>query len=507
MPRSPRSTAPTFELTPAEVAGANGLDSRDSKVVCLAALIGLGLFFRYYRVLQTSLWGDETFTLRIVSLDLRDFFALFTSGQDLHPPAYYFFLWLVDRLFPGESPTLLLRLTSATVLVGTLAAVYVLSKRSSQPTNFLLLAGVCFALSPAGVYLDGELRMYGALLAESLWILVAAEYRLSHPSRPVRSGIGLGAASTLASLTHYVGVLIAVAALIALLVAQRRRFFDRRFLISLSLPILVLWIPWATVLVSHVPRSKPYPMGLEESLRFVMLVLGPFGIFVVLLAGYQAMRRSAATSAVRAPLSMFVSSIALLAICLLLTGENLLTLGVAAATVSSLVVAAARSVLWDSRRALLLCVVIGSLCLPAALALPKNQGTYGANRISTVEILDDLIPKAVAAGISLGPESVIVHIDWPSANQYFEREALLRLPLTQVACVSLAGDATLSEVDRVIDGCGSHAVVISRVIARYRHDLVFRHGAKPMGQFAAIIDCGKRPLLTPSVPEGEVWAE
>ena len=150
---------------------------RENRVVGLLAVAGLVLRLA---ALRGSLWYDEAFSVWLAGLPLDRLIQ--ATIYDVHPPAYYLFLWGICRAF-GNSEVAI-RMPSLLAGMALIFVVYRLAGRVGlSPPARLMTAGMV-ALMPFQIYYSTEARSYSfQMLAVSLaavgllerrwWLLVA----------------------------------------------------------------------------------------------------------------------------------------------------------------------------------------------------------------------------------------------------------------------------------------------------------------------------------------------
>jgi hypothetical protein len=123
-----------------------------------------------------SLWYDESFTYRVATMTLSQLGPAITS--DVHPPTYYFLIWLWHKMTFGLSsilgnPALWLRLPS--LFFGLLAIwlLYRLVVALGLGKAVALMAAALVAVTPAAIYYADEMRNYSLLVCALLGALVA----------------------------------------------------------------------------------------------------------------------------------------------------------------------------------------------------------------------------------------------------------------------------------------------------------------------------------------------
>ncbi|HVB96532.1 MAG TPA: glycosyltransferase family 39 protein, partial [Chloroflexota bacterium] len=210
-------------------------------VLLLAAgvrLLGLG---------NTDLWGDEAFSVMLSVGPLRHMFAALSVAEP-HPPLYPLLLagWL--RVL-GRSE-MIARLPSA--FVGILSvAVAINLARTFTPSKPRWLSAVCpsivgllVALNPIQVWYSQEARMY----EQTSFFAGLATLALLRLWQGKRGGATVYVLAVLGTAgSHYYGLFVPLAHLIAVLIASiRRRDLLRRWAVPTAISA-VLYLPWVFV--------------------------------------------------------------------------------------------------------------------------------------------------------------------------------------------------------------------------------------------------------------------
>ena len=275
-------------ITEASAAASSAASSRSSRaVLCAAALIIVAGGAIRFAALSTSIWFDESVSVRDVSGSF---------GQMLHkvvnheasPPFYFICLWLWRHLVGSTA----VELRSLSALAGTMTialAFYVARRRIGQRAALVL--AVCVAVSPVLVYYSTEMRMYG-LLVLITGVGFEAFLRASESPRPRNLSIW-AAASILAVWTQYYAALaVAPEAALLIALAWKQRPRSRGTLVAVGgvalagLPLIYL-VPYQArhafayggPLLSSVWHRIPTSIHVDSTLGAVAqgLVVGPGG--------------------------------------------------------------------------------------------------------------------------------------------------------------------------------------------------------------------------------------
>ncbi len=209
----------------------------------LCAIVALGVALRVCALEYQSLWRDEIFSLITTdpALTLREFWDRVLA--DTHPPIYYLLLRLSSAVF-GQSD-FAARGPSAVFGILTLCVTAILPGSSLSRSARLALP-LLIAASPGAAWYDREARSYALLLLLSTVITLAClRFVRSMPDeepKARRAVVMLTAAAVLASFTHYLGFLLAMAAFSTCFVLAEGR---RRVIVGLaSCSVVVLFVPW-----------------------------------------------------------------------------------------------------------------------------------------------------------------------------------------------------------------------------------------------------------------------
>jgi 4-amino-4-deoxy-L-arabinose transferase-like glycosyltransferase len=221
-------------------------------VILIAALL-ISLAVKIIRLNSRDLWLDETYSAYLAGLSFSNCFKYIVG--DVHPPLYYFLLWVWVRLFGNAQPAL--RLLSV-VLSGLGTVGIFVAAKAWMGARAGAFAALLFAFSPLLFVYSLEVRMYmlaiclmTALLA--LHKSVACESTIS--SRTLTWRVALYAVfSALLFYTHYAGVFF-LTALFAdwLFACVLRAVRLRPFLLAVALTA-VLTGPWIPVMLHQRAR-------------------------------------------------------------------------------------------------------------------------------------------------------------------------------------------------------------------------------------------------------------
>lgn len=270
----------------------------------LAILVGFAL--RLLQLNRQSLWYDETVSAYLASLPLPAMVQ--HTARDIHPPGYYLFLALWQRLvtpYPGHGLEFLYIWPSVFFGLLIVALLWPLARRALPPA-VATLAVWLGALHPFLIWYSQEVRMYalgGFLALLCLWAVVrfldAQQARAAGPdaSSPRSWGwlaiYSLAAAAGLYVLYYLLFWLAALnlAVLWALLAHRHaagratRRSLVRWLLAQFA--VLLLWLPWLPIFVRQAvdPPVPPWRQPWTSLLPF----LNDFGATLASLAIGQSM--------------------------------------------------------------------------------------------------------------------------------------------------------------------------------------------------------------------------
>ncbi len=267
---------------------------------------------RLWRLEYHSIWFDEAVSLDWAGLGPTHIWpSTIQLSQDKHPPVYYLTLHYWQTFlswFGAAERDAALRILGVLIGIlmvwGVLRLVTLLSGRATG-----LVAGSFTALAPLLVWYSQELRMFQPAATAIIWaafFLVAAREHFSpHDTSPPRTAVRarllcwLGLITTLLLALYsylYAAFILPGLALSVLLLARRRRSFDRRYFLEASAAlaiVAVLFFPllrnaWAVNSASSMPGAAfaDFLPNLWRQLR----------LFTVWLTGWPAALRTAAIS-------------------------------------------------------------------------------------------------------------------------------------------------------------------------------------------------------------------
>ncbi|MCD6344292.1 MAG: glycosyltransferase family 39 protein, partial [Anaerolineae bacterium] len=237
---------------------------RQRLLILLGLLVAYAL--RVYKLGDQNIWWDEGLSV----LAARKSFAGVTlwTAADVHPPLYFWLLWLWARLM-GETEFALRYVTVIESLL-TVAVMFPLGRRLSRKPLVGIGALWLLGLSRFHVWWSQEMRMYIlASLCSMLSLYFVTRLTAERPSRRDRVGWVLATAGALYTIYSSV-VLLVIENLFMLAVGlkrrDRRKFWGHWLLNQLVVALGVL--PW---LMLALPRMRSWSVVQEPaSLRFVL---------------------------------------------------------------------------------------------------------------------------------------------------------------------------------------------------------------------------------------------
>ncbi|MFP4343078.1 MAG: glycosyltransferase family 39 protein [Anaerolineales bacterium] len=231
-------------------------------------LVGLLVAFalRVYRLGAQSVWWDEGLSIYAARLDFVD--ATLWTASDVHPPLYFWFLWIWQRL-AGEGPFVLRYLTVLHSFL-TVAVMVPLGRRLSRTPGVGVAALWLLALSRFHIWWSQELRMYVlAGLCSLLSLYFTLRLIESQPRR--RSWLAWALATLGALYTIYAAIVLVLVEnlfvfVVGLFRRERLRFWKRWLVAQVGVALVVL--PW---LALALPRMRSWSSLREPaSLDFVL---------------------------------------------------------------------------------------------------------------------------------------------------------------------------------------------------------------------------------------------
>ncbi|MDT5061284.1 MAG: mannosyltransferase [Acidobacteriota bacterium] len=220
----------------------------------LLLILALGAVLRVYRLGAESIWLDEAFTIQTSYGSLTQ--IVVDTSKDVHPPLYYFAIHYWMQFFGDTEFST--RLLSALFGVLAILAIYKLASLLYDQTTGLL-AALLLALSRFHIEYSQEARMYTLLCL--LTLLSMYFFTKLVAGRKSRFALaGYIASSTLLMYTHVYSIFIIAAQnlyWLSLPFISREIFKQvwKRWLLAQA-ALLVLFLPWLTVLAQQVSRVQ-----------------------------------------------------------------------------------------------------------------------------------------------------------------------------------------------------------------------------------------------------------
>ncbi len=243
-------------------------------LLTLLALLA-GFAARVYLLHGQDLWGDEAFTLSVISLP---FPQVLSTSIDTHPPFYYALLHPWGQLGPNVFSLrfLSVALSLPMIPLAYLAGAWLFDRRAGVAAAWLM------ALAPLQVYYAQEMRMYSAagLLALASTVLFIALVR----GRGRRWWLAYAVVTLLGMYTHYEVFYILPAQAAAALIAWRPRRPEAHRPLDLPETVAapaVVAVPTNGHSASNGHAPKAPPLRQEKSEGRLWLWLGVMGVLTL----------------------------------------------------------------------------------------------------------------------------------------------------------------------------------------------------------------------------------
>lgn len=229
--------------------------------------------FLFNNYLTRGFWGDEAWTAGISRLSLGEILRI--TGQDFHPPLYYFLVHFVGA--PSNYKEIPVRLLSVFFYLLTPVFTYLLARRlfPKLSTMYYCLTTCLIALSPILITYALEARSYALLAFESVlsayffW-RAKSEKKGHHLFRLAYFIVG-----SLMVYTHYYAWFILASHGVYLFLFERNRI---KSLLPSALGILLVQLPWLPTLLGQTSSvSGSYwigPMNRYTHWEFLYRVAG-----------------------------------------------------------------------------------------------------------------------------------------------------------------------------------------------------------------------------------------
>ncbi|HEX2577154.1 MAG TPA: glycosyltransferase family 39 protein [Aquihabitans sp.] len=252
-----REPGPAGASSPAAEASADGGTPWWAAALLVVAVLA-GVVARF--TARSALWLDEAISVDIARLPLDQIAG--ALREDGHPPVYYYLLHVWTGWF-GTSSTAV-RSLSGVVAVAALPLAWALGRRLGGRRT-AALATVLLATSPFAVRYATEARMYSLMTFLCLAGLLAVHRALEAPRLGRLLPVAVVAAAT--PLTHYWGMWVLAAAVIALAVAGWRHPAVRGAALRVGAAIaagalaFVPWLPTVAYQAQH--TGTPWARSVE----------------------------------------------------------------------------------------------------------------------------------------------------------------------------------------------------------------------------------------------------
>ena len=261
-------------------------------IIALVSSIALIVLYAY-EGRGTDIWYDEVFSLVFSSGGISD--AIRLTGMDVHPPLYYIYLILFNKLsilFYPEAVIPLCKLASLVPWLFILIAGYTVIKKRYGYFTYGIFMLMITGMPQVGNYYI-EIRMYSLALAI---ITLAGWEALSIIEREENhKWLLLGTLVVLAAYTQYYALIAAVGVCIALfiliLMSGKKKGSLLKHFVFMTLACVVLFLPWIPTLLSQITRvGSNYwiqPLSLRSvggCIKYIVLPICGDGIIVSISA-------------------------------------------------------------------------------------------------------------------------------------------------------------------------------------------------------------------------------
>jgi mannosyltransferase len=193
---------------------------------------------RFYRLGQNSLWIDEVASLRTASEAFWSIPVAAMRHNAFEPPLYFWLLHIVERSFGGGEASL--RFISAIAGALTIPMVWLMVRELSQERDVATLSAAFLALNPLHIWYSQEARPYALVV----FLATAGLFALARGRRLGLAWLwgAFALCSSLAMLTHPVGIMVPMVAWVWVLLGEDRGRAMRPLLVA-SAAILVFIAP------------------------------------------------------------------------------------------------------------------------------------------------------------------------------------------------------------------------------------------------------------------------
>jgi mannosyltransferase len=202
----------------------------------LLAIFVVGTALRCCRLGQNSLWADEIASLATARQPFWTIPQAALRQDAFEPPLYFWVLHLIAAAF-GDGETAL-RFVSVIAGALTIPLIWVLAWELSQNRHVAVLAAMFLALNPLHLWYSQEARPYALMICFGTAAFAALARTLRKPS--LRLWAVFAVCSSLAMLSHAVGALVPVIALVWVLLRDDRQSVLRPTLLALGANVLMV---------------------------------------------------------------------------------------------------------------------------------------------------------------------------------------------------------------------------------------------------------------------------
>ncbi len=213
--------------------------------VALAGLTVIRMFDNY-------IWGDEGFTINFSKLTLSEMCG--ETARDVHPPLYYIFAIMINRLF-GDSVWVYHLLSVIPYVVMIVVALTFVWKKFGAASSFIFISFA--SLLQVSIKYNIEARMY-SWAALFVFLAYCELYCIMQKEQWIHY-ILFGLYSLGAAYTHYYALLSVAFFYLFLLF---RMFFVRKSIIkvlSICVATVLAYLPWLSILLNTFDRvSQAY---------------------------------------------------------------------------------------------------------------------------------------------------------------------------------------------------------------------------------------------------------
>jgi hypothetical protein len=247
----------------------------------------IGLLSLIVSCFSYDIWVDEAFSIALSHHSYSEIIHL--TGQDVHPPLYYFWLKFIITIlhnFFGMPEIFAAKLSSVIpMIILFLSGITVI--RRKYGTDIASLFCACIISMPQLENYGVEIRMYSlALLFVTLSGLCCLIY---FRDKNILYLSGMTVFSILAAYTHYFGA-IAVSILFMILLAHYLRLKEIKNLLSVIISVIiccVAYLPWLPLLLNQFSavRSDYWisPITFHTVINYITFVFGYYTLFPVFI--------------------------------------------------------------------------------------------------------------------------------------------------------------------------------------------------------------------------------